>query len=81
MNISVYLPTNLRDRIDAYVRSKSITKNAAVRNAIALPAGKGGKPIGAYDILIGATALARGFTRVTSNEKEFSRIPSIEIEN
>ena len=42
---------------------------------------KGGKPIEAYDTLIAATALARGFVLVTSNEKEFSRVPNIEIEN
>ncbi|NER80890.1 MAG: type II toxin-antitoxin system VapC family toxin [Leptolyngbya sp. SIO1D8] len=40
-----------------------------------------GKPIGAYDILIAATALDCNFILVTSNEKEFARIPRLKIEN
>jgi tRNA(fMet)-specific endonuclease VapC len=40
-----------------------------------------GKPIGANDMLIAATALAGGFTLVTNNENEFNRIPGLKIEN
>lgn len=40
-----------------------------------------GTPIGAYDILIAATALANDFVLVTSNEKEFTRIEELKIEN
>ena len=40
-----------------------------------------GKPIGAYDILIAATAIACNFILVTSNEKEFVRISELKIEN
>ena len=36
MNISVCLLGNLKDRLDSYANSKSITKNAAVRNVIEL---------------------------------------------
>ncbi|MCG8321880.1 MAG: ribbon-helix-helix domain-containing protein [Cytophagales bacterium] len=36
MNISVYLPDNLKNRSESYIRSKGITKNAAIRNAIEL---------------------------------------------
>lgn len=40
-----------------------------------------GKPIGSYDILIAATALAYDLILVTSNEKEFARIDNLKIEN
>lgn len=40
-----------------------------------------GKRIGAYDILIAATAIAYNFILVTSNEKEFVRISELKIEN
>jgi tRNA(fMet)-specific endonuclease VapC len=40
-----------------------------------------GKPIGANDMLIAAHALALGFTLVTDNEREFSRIEGLAVEN
>lgn len=40
-----------------------------------------GTPIGAYDLLIGATATVHGLTLVTANVREFSRIPGLTIEN
>lgn len=40
-----------------------------------------GKPIGGNDLLIAAHAIALGFTLVTDNEREFSRIPEILWEN
>ena len=39
------------------------------------------KPIGSYDILIAATTLTLDLILVTSNEKEFSRIPNLKMEN
>jgi tRNA(fMet)-specific endonuclease VapC len=39
-----------------------------------------GRLIGANDLLIAATALARGVKLVTRNRNEFSRVPSLEIE-
>ena len=42
---------------------------------------KKGMSIGPYDLLIGASALARGYTLVTHNTKEFSRIDSLLIED
>ena len=38
-----------------------------------------GTPIGAYDAMIGAQALARGLTVVTHNTGEFSRIRGLEM--
>jgi tRNA(fMet)-specific endonuclease VapC len=40
-----------------------------------------GKIIGANDLLIAAQALALSYTIVTDNEREFSRIESLAIEN
>jgi len=42
---------------------------------------KQGKPIGPYDILIAATAIANGATLVTHNTKEFGRIENLLIED
>lgn len=40
-----------------------------------------GTPIGAYDVLIAATALASNLIMVTANVKEFQRIPDLIVEN
>ncbi len=40
-----------------------------------------GKPIGAYDLLIGTTAKVQRLILATSNVKEFSCIPHLKIEN
>ena len=40
-----------------------------------------GLPIGAYDLMIGAQALAGGLTLVTNNEREFGRIAGLQVEN
>ncbi|MGL5078460.1 MAG: type II toxin-antitoxin system VapC family toxin, partial [Waterburya sp.] len=40
-----------------------------------------GTPIGAYDLLIAATALANELILVTSNTKEFSRVKHLVLEN
>lgn len=40
-----------------------------------------GRPIGPYDALIAGCALARGLVLVTSNEREFSRVSGLRIEN
>ena len=40
-----------------------------------------GEKIGAHDMLIAAHAMALGATLVTNNEKEFSRVKGLRIEN
>lgn len=40
-----------------------------------------GKPLGAYDLLIAAHARQIGATVVTNNEREFRRVPGLEVEN
>jgi len=59
-----------------------------VTNAIADSCGqirarleKLGTPIGPYDLLIAATALANGLVLVTHNTREFLRIPGIHLED
>jgi tRNA(fMet)-specific endonuclease VapC len=42
---------------------------------------RAGKPIGANDLLIAAQALTLGYTVVTDNEKEFSRVKHLQMEN
>ncbi len=42
---------------------------------------KRGEVIGAYDLQIAAHAIALGATLVTNNEKEFSRIKNLRLEN
>jgi tRNA(fMet)-specific endonuclease VapC len=40
-----------------------------------------GQPIGAYDVLIGATALQHRLIMVTANQREFDRIPGLQTTN
>jgi tRNA(fMet)-specific endonuclease VapC len=40
-----------------------------------------GRPIDVEDVLIGATALARGLTVVTNNVGHFRRIPDLSVED
>ncbi|MEM6868674.1 MAG: type II toxin-antitoxin system VapC family toxin [Cyanobacteria bacterium P01_C01_bin.121] len=40
-----------------------------------------GQPIGAYDILIAATALQHDLIMVTANQREFERVANLQIEN
>ncbi|MEJ8856439.1 type II toxin-antitoxin system VapC family toxin [Variovorax robiniae] len=42
---------------------------------------KAGTPIGPYDLLIAAIALAHNLTVVTRNVREFSRVPGLRVEN
>lgn len=42
---------------------------------------KQGTPIGAYDVLIAATALVHGLTLVTSNTGEFRRVSGLNVED
>jgi len=40
-----------------------------------------GQPIGAYDVLIAATALQNDLLMVTANQREFDRILGLQTEN
>lgn len=56
-------------------------KEAKVAAAIRAQLEQAGTPIGPFDTLIGATALANQSTLVTHNIKEFSRIAKLQIED
>lgn len=40
-----------------------------------------GQPIGPNDLLIAAHARAKGCIMVTANEREFARVPNLQVEN
>lgn len=42
---------------------------------------KRGTPIGPYDVMIAATARSRGLILVSNNEREFSRVSGLRLEN
>ena len=42
---------------------------------------RSGQGIGPYDLMIAGHARSRGLTLVTSNEREFSRVPGLLLEN
>jgi tRNA(fMet)-specific endonuclease VapC len=42
---------------------------------------RAGTPIGPYDVLIAAQTRRRGGALITSNEREFRRVPGLAIEN
>jgi tRNA(fMet)-specific endonuclease VapC len=53
----------------------------AVYGAISAALERTGQPIGANDLLIAAHALALDLAIVTDNEREFSRIENLRVEN
>jgi len=61
----------------AYFDDKAAKCYGIVRNTLA----KQGTPIGPMDILIAAHALSLNITLVTNNHREFTRIPSLNVEN
>jgi tRNA(fMet)-specific endonuclease VapC len=40
-----------------------------------------GRPIGGNDLLIAAQTITLGYTLVSGNEREFARIPELDLEN
>ena len=55
--------------------------DARAAGAIRAILSRAGQPIGAYDVLIAGQALNRGYTLVTHNVREFSRIEKLAIED
>jgi tRNA(fMet)-specific endonuclease VapC len=78
-------PQQNRDALDAFLAPLEIfpfNGEAAYRyGQIRAFLEKGGKLIGATDMLIGAHAVSASMTLVTNNIKEFSRIPGLRLEN
>jgi tRNA(fMet)-specific endonuclease VapC len=42
---------------------------------------RNGRPIGPYDYLIAAQAIRHNLTLITANQREFSRVPGLRLEN
>ncbi|MEA5528521.1 type II toxin-antitoxin system VapC family toxin [Dolichospermum sp. UHCC 0684] len=57
--------------------SQEAEKAAEIRSILKIA----GSPIGSYDVLIAATALSHNLMIVTSNVREFQRVPNLQIEN
>jgi tRNA(fMet)-specific endonuclease VapC len=57
--------------------SQEAEKAAEIRGILKIA----GSPIGAYDVLIAATALSHNYIVITSNVREFQRVPNLQIEN
>lgn len=57
------------------------TEDAGIAAILRADLEKAGKPIGAYDLLIAAQAVANRLTLITANESEFSRIPGLRWKN
>ena len=57
--------------------SQEAEKAAEIRGILKIA----GSPIGAYDVLIAAIALSHNYIIVTSNVREFQRVPNLQIEN
>ena len=55
--------------------------DAQATGAIRAALRRTGQPIGAYDLLIAGTGLARGLIVVTSNVGEFNRVSALQVEN
>ena len=54
-------------------------EEAKVSASIRAALGKKGMPIGPYDVMIAGTALSRQGILVTSNTKEFRRVPKLQL--
>lgn len=57
------------------------TKAARIAGPIQFQLERKGQMIGAYDILIAATALSQKLTVVTNNLREFQRVDGLKVEN
>jgi tRNA(fMet)-specific endonuclease VapC len=79
------LARRLRQVMDALFDSVTIVPfgREEALQAAAVRAGlkRKGLPVGAYDLLIGATALRHGLTLVTSNTAEFAHLEGLTLED
>ena len=70
--------TSLLDSVSILQFSEEEAKQAAQIRSILK---NQGQPIGAYDILIAATALRHSLIMVTANQKEFDRVAGLQTKN
>jgi tRNA(fMet)-specific endonuclease VapC len=72
---------NVADVLEG-VDIEPLTENDAVVAAqVRASLKRQGRPIGPYDALIAGQALARGWTLVTSNVREFERVAGLDVRN
>jgi tRNA(fMet)-specific endonuclease VapC len=78
-------PTRRVGRVENFLRPLSIleftSEDAASYAQIRARRERAGTPIGPLDTLIAAQAVLRKRTLVTNNQREFSRIPGLRVEN
>ncbi len=67
----------MRDIVIEPLSEEDVTVAARVRATLK----RLGTPIGPYDSLIAGQALARGWTLVTSNVREFERVEGLKVED
>lgn len=78
-------PARTRRLLDRFLRPLRILEltpgDATVYGQVRARLETAGTPIGPLDTLIGAHAVSRRLTLVTNNEREFSRIAGLPLEN
>lgn len=78
-------PAEERRKLEAFVAPLHVLPfdlDAALRaSRIRWSLEQSGTPIGPYDLLLAAQALALDITVVTGNRREFSRVPDLRLEN
>lgn len=77
--------SSLTDRVNQLLDSIAVLSlDADVESeyaALRVSLEQAGTPIGSNDLLIASHALAADLTLVTANEREFSRVPGLNMEN
>ena len=72
-------------RFDQFCNSNEVVPltDATINHAAEIHADlrRRGVPIGDSDVLIAATAMVNGLTLVTNNERHFSRVTGLQVEN
>jgi len=76
-------PEQSKEQLDSFIAHVNLLpfgpQEARTAAGIRADLEKRGQPIGAYDVLIAATALAGQHTLVTHNTREFERIKNLNI--
>ena len=73
--------TRVAKLIDIFQREAWTAADAVRAAALRVHLKKLGTPIGPIDVLIAGQALERGWTLVTSNAREFERVPGLSLED
>jgi tRNA(fMet)-specific endonuclease VapC len=78
-------PAPNAETLDLFLRSLEVLsfdeEDARIAGNIRAELERLGRSIGPYDYLIAAQAIRHDLTLITANEKEFSRVPGLRLEN